>query len=74
MRISRKEFVILDLLMRADGGVVSAETLLEKGWDMNANPFSNTIRVTISNLRRKLGEPRVIETVQGVGYRFGAGK
>ena len=74
VRISRKEFVVLDLLMRADGGVVSAETLLEKGWDMNADPFSNTIRVTISNLRRKLGEPAVIHTVPGVGYCFGASR
>ncbi|CAN5218796.1 response regulator transcription factor [soil metagenome] len=72
VRISRKEFVILDLLMRADGGVVSAETLLEKGWDVNTDPFTNTIRVTISNLRKKLGQPWVIQTVPGVGYRFGA--
>jgi two-component system response regulator VanR len=72
VRISRKEFVVLDLLIRADGGVVSAETLLEKGWDMNADPFTNTMRVTISNLRKKLGQPGVILTVPGVGYRFGA--
>lgn len=72
MRIRRKEFVILELLMRADGGVVSAETLLEKGWDVNTDPFTNTIRVTISNLRKQLGEPWVIQTVPGVGYRFGA--
>lgn len=74
VRISRKEFVVLDLLMRADGGVVSAETLLEKGWDMNADPFTNTIRVTVSNLRKKLGKPGLIHTVPGVGYRFGAGQ
>lgn len=71
VRLSRKEFAVLDVLMNAAGGVVSAETLLEKAWDANADPFTNTIRVTISNLRKRLGEPRVIHTVPGVGYRFG---
>jgi two-component system, OmpR family, response regulator VanR len=71
-RLSRKEFAVLDLLMQADGGVVSAETLLEKAWDMNADPFTNAIRVTISNLRKRLGEPWVIQTVPGAGYRFEA--
>ena len=56
---------------QADGGVLSAETLLEKAWDANADPFSNTTRVTISHLRKRLGEPWVIQTVPGVGYRFG---
>ncbi|MFC5502605.1 response regulator transcription factor [Lysinimonas soli] len=74
LSISRKEFVVLDLLMRANGGVLSSETLLEKGWDMNADPFTNTVRVTISNLRKKLGDPGVIQTVPGVGYRFGSGR
>jgi two-component system response regulator VanR len=50
--------------------VVSAETLLEKAWDENVDPFTNTIRVTISNLRRRLGRPWVITTVPGVGYRI----
>lgn len=72
VRLSRKEFAVLELLMRADGGVLSAERLLEKGWDMNADPFTNTIRVTVSTLRKKLGEPWVIHTVPGSGYRFGA--
>jgi two-component system, OmpR family, response regulator VanR len=70
VRLSRKEFAVLDLLMNAGGGVVSAETLLEKAWDMNADPFTNTIRVTISNLRKRLGEPWIIHTVPGAGYRF----
>ncbi len=70
VRLSRKEFAVLELLMRADGGVLSAERLLEKAWDMNADPFTNTIRVTISTLRKKLGEPWMIQTVPGYGYRF----
>jgi two-component system response regulator VanR len=73
VRLSRKEFAVLELLMRANGGVVSAETLLEKAWDENADPFTNAIRITISTLRKRLGEPWVIQTVSGVGYRFGSG-
>lgn len=72
LRLPPKEFAVLHLLMSADGGVLSAETLLEKAWDANADPFSNTTRVTISNLRKRLGEPWVIQTVPGAGYRFGA--
>ena len=68
LSLSRKEFVVLHLLMSAGGGPLSAEQLLEKAWDENANPFTNSIRVTISSLRRKLGPP-YIETVPGVGYR-----
>ena len=68
VRLTRKEIAVLEVLMRADGGVVSAETLLEKAWDENANPFTNTMRVAISSLRRKLGEPWVIQTVPGFGY------
>jgi len=71
VRLSPKVFAVLQLLMEADGGVLSAETLLEKAWDANADPFSNTTRVTISHLRKRLGEPWVIQTVPGVGYRFG---
>ncbi len=71
IRLSRKEFAVLELLLRADGGVLSAETLLEKAWDENADPFTNAIRVTISSLRRRLGEPWVIQTEPGVGYRMG---
>lgn len=72
VRLARKEFAVLDILMRADGGVISAETLLEKAWDANADPFTNSTRVTISNLRKQLGSPPVIHTVRGSGYRFGA--
>jgi len=66
--LTKKEFAVLELLMKAKGGAVSAETILEKAWDENANPFTNSVKVTISNLRRKLGEPSVISTVPGVGY------
>lgn len=70
IRLTRKELAVLEVLLRADGGVVSAEELLEKAWDENANPFTNSIRVTVSSLRKKLGEPWVIETVAGSGYRI----
>lgn len=69
--LTPKEFAILQVLMRADGGVVSAEQLLEKAWDENANPFTNGVRVTISTLRKKLGRPWLIATVPGAGYRMG---
>ncbi|MBP2319826.1 DNA-binding response OmpR family regulator [Kibdelosporangium banguiense] len=73
LSLSPKEFAVLDVLMRAaDGTVVSPEELLEKAWDENADPFTNTVRVTIMTLRRKLGEPPVIHTVQSAGYRFGS--
>ncbi|MDQ2706479.1 MAG: response regulator transcription factor [Actinomycetota bacterium] len=68
--LSRKEFAVLAELLRADGGVVSAEQLLEKAWDEHANPFTGVVRYTIMMLRRKLGEPRLIETVPGVGYHI----
>jgi two-component system response regulator VanR len=71
LRLANKEFAVLELLMAADGGVLSTETLLEKAWDENADPFTNTVRVTLSNLRKRLGEPRLIHTVIGSGYRFG---
>lgn len=70
VELSRKEFAVLEELMRADGGVVSAEQLLEKAWDEQIDPFSGVVRFTVMNVRRKLGEPQVIETVQGVGYRL----
>lgn len=69
--LTRKEFSVLHLLMQAEGGVISAEEILEKAWDVNANPFTNSVRVTISILRKKLGTPWVIHTVKGVGYRIG---
>lgn len=68
--LSRKEFAVLLELMRADGAVVSAEELLERAWDEHIDPFTNVVRVTVMKLRRKLGEPQVIETVPGVGYQI----
>jgi len=68
--LSPKELAVLELLLDADGRVVSAETLLERAWDEAADPFSNTVKVTISRLRRKLGDPPVIETVPHAGYRL----
>jgi len=68
--LSPKEFGVLEELMRADGGVVSAEELLERVWDENTDPFSNVVRVTVMTLRKRLGEPAVIETVVGAGYRL----
>jgi DNA-binding response OmpR family regulator len=70
LALTRKEFGVLDYLASADGAVVSAEELLEHVWDANADPFSNTVVVTIARLRRKLGDPPLIETVTGVGYRL----
>ena len=70
VELSKKEFAVLEELLRADGGVVSAEQLLEKAWDEQIDPFSGVVRFTMMNLRRKLGEPQLIETVQGVGYRL----
>jgi DNA-binding response OmpR family regulator len=69
--LSRKEFAVLTELLRADGAAVSAEELLEKAWDENADPFTHTIRMTILKLRRKLGDPPVVLTEPGVGYRVG---
>jgi DNA-binding response OmpR family regulator len=69
--LSRKEFAVLEILMRADGSVVSAEELLEKAWDSNVDPFTNAVRVAVMTLRRKLGQPPLIQTVAGVGYRLG---
>lgn len=71
VRLSRKQFSVLEVLMTAGGGVISAETLLERAWDEHADPFSNAVRITISALRKRLGDPWVIHTVPGVGYRIG---
>ncbi|PRX06162.1 UNVERIFIED_ORG: DNA-binding response OmpR family regulator [Actinomadura viridilutea] len=70
LRLTKKEFTVLEELLRAEGGVVSAERLLERAWDENIDPFSNVVRVTMATLRRKLGDPPVIETVTGSGYRL----
>jgi DNA-binding response OmpR family regulator len=68
--LSRKEFAVLAELLRADGAPVSAEHLLEKAWDEHADPFTHAIRMTILKLRRKLGDPPVVVTEPGVGYRI----
>ncbi|GAA3130761.1 response regulator transcription factor [Planomonospora alba] len=68
--LSKKEFAVLAELLRADGAVVSAEQLLEKAWDENADPFTGVVRLTVLKLRRKLGEPPVVRTVPGAGYRI----
>ena len=70
LTLTRKEFGVLECLAGADGAVVSAEELLEHVWDAHADPFSNTVAVTVGRLRRKLGDPPLIETVVGVGYRL----
>jgi DNA-binding response OmpR family regulator len=70
LQLTRKEFGVLEVLLAADGAVISAEELLERVWDEHADPFTNTVRVTVGNLRRKLGAPPLIETVIGVGYRL----
>jgi DNA-binding response OmpR family regulator len=68
--LSPKELAVLELLLAAHGNVVSAEQLLEHAWDQAADPFTNTVKVTVSRLRRKLGDPPVIETVPHAGYRI----
>ena len=68
LHLSLKEFAVLEVLMRAEGAVVSAERLLEEAWDENADPFTTVVRVVVSRLRAKLGEPPCIQTVPGAGY------
>jgi two-component system, OmpR family, response regulator VanR len=70
VRLARKEFAVLYELLAAEGAVVSAEELLERVWDEHADPFSNSMRTTVATLRKKLGEPPVIHTVVGSGYRI----
>src|SRR5437868_6525708 len=71
--LTRKQFAVLEVLVAAEGGVVSAEDLLARAWDENADPFTNAVRITISALRKRLGEPGLIATVAGVGYRIDTG-
>lgn len=70
VRLAPKEFAVLLVLMTAGGATVSAEELLERAWDEHADPFTNSMRTTVGTLRRKLGEPQVIHTVVGAGYRL----
>ncbi|MGN9847406.1 response regulator transcription factor [Nonomuraea sp. H19] len=67
--LTPKEFGVLELLLASRGRTVSAEELLERVWDEFANPFSHTVKITISRLRSKLGDPPIIETVSKSGYR-----
>ncbi len=72
LELSAKEFAVLEALLKTSPGALSAENLLEQAWDENADPFTKTVHVTISRLRRKLGEPPVIHTIPGTGYRIAA--
>jgi DNA-binding response OmpR family regulator len=72
IELTRKEFGVLEVLLAAGGTVVSSEELLERVWDENADPFTTTVRVTVMTLRKKLGEPGIIDTVVGSGYRVPA--
>jgi two-component system response regulator VanR len=68
--LTRKQFAVLEVLVAAEGGVVSAEALLERAWDEHADPFTNAVRITVSALRKRLGEPPIVATVAGAGYRI----
>jgi two-component system response regulator VanR len=68
--LTRKQFAVLEVLVAAEGGIVSAEELLARAWDENADPYTNAPRITVSALRKRLGEPWIIATVPGVGYRI----
>ena len=70
LHLTPKEFGVLEQLLAAEGVVISAETLLDKVWDEHADPFTNAVRITVGTLRRKLGEPPIIATVTGAGYRI----
>ena len=70
LELTRKEFGVLEELLKADGAVVSSEKLLERVWDEHADPFTTIVRVTVMTLRKKLGEPQVVQTVVGAGYRL----
>jgi len=69
--LTPKEFAVLEVLLGAEGAVVSTEEILERAWDDATDPFTNAVRMTISRLRAKLGDPPVIHTVTPVGYRIG---
>jgi DNA-binding response OmpR family regulator len=69
IRLTAKEYSVLEVLLAADGAVVSAEELLERAWDENVDPFTATVRVIMANLRHRLGHPPIIDTVIGAGYR-----
>src|SRR4029079_9992481 len=68
--LTRKQFAVLEVLVTAEGGVVSSEELLKRASDEHADPFTNAVRITVSGLRKRLGEPWIIATVPGAGYRI----
>jgi two-component system, OmpR family, response regulator VanR len=68
--LTPREFAVLEALMAADGAVMSNDELVRRVWDENADPFTNSVRMTVLRVRRKLGDPQVIETVKGAGYRI----
>jgi DNA-binding response OmpR family regulator len=70
VEVSPKEFAVLEALMTAAPAAISAEDLLAQAWDENADPFTKTVQVTIGRLRRKLGDPQIIQTIPSVGYRI----
>jgi two-component system, OmpR family, response regulator VanR len=72
--LTRKQFAVLEVLVAAEGGVISAEQLLERAWDEHADPFTNAVRITVSALRKRLGEPWLIATIPGVGYHIDTGR
>jgi DNA-binding response OmpR family regulator len=72
VRLTPKELAVLELLIRADGGVLSAEYLLDKAWDANADPLTNAVRLVVHTLRKKLGEPQLVHTAISAGYYLGA--
>ena len=69
IELAPKELAVLEVLMSAGGAVVAPDELLEKVWDEGTDPFTNTVRMTVMTLRRKLGDPTVVHTVRGAGYR-----
>ncbi|WP_455358761.1 response regulator transcription factor [Streptomyces sp. SYSU K21746] len=72
VRLTPKELIVLELLMRANGGVLSAEYLLDKAWDAHTDPLTNAVRLVVHTLRRKLGEPQLVHTAIGAGYYLGS--
>jgi DNA-binding response OmpR family regulator len=71
LELTPKEFAVLSVLMQSAGQIVTAEQLLEQAWDEHADPFTNAVRVAVMTLRKKLGDPPIVQTVPRVGYRFG---
>jgi len=74
LALTPKEFAVLEVLLYAEGAVVSTEEILQRAWDDATDPFTNAVRMTVSRLRGKLGDPPLIQTVTPVGYRIGEGR